>query len=138
MTEKQIEKQEQKEVKERQTPSPSITTPILIEIQQPKHHKDSKHYNQCLSHLHERKHKTPNQSGRSSPLKKCEKIEEEELEILDECDLEILDILSQPIDDENDDYKRNDIINWDEVDQDYEVFQQSNRRACPELMFSLV
>lgn len=107
--------------------------PLSIEISQSKQVKQSNYHQQCISRLHDRKQKTPKQSGRTSPLKQCEKIVQEELEILDECDLEILDILKNNNDPSENDFS-NDIIDWDAV-EDNEI--KGRISICPELMFSL-
>ena len=74
-------------------------------------------FSQKLKKVHERRSKTPNQKGRRSPLQKTIPIETD----FDECDLEIMKILSNP----------NDIVSTDEnSENDYyhEIYQEYDRQ----------
>ena len=70
------------------------------------------HLKENLKRRRDREANTPSQIGRQSPLRKCEMIETEE-SFVDECDLEIMSILSgspfdsddQMIFEENDDFE---------------------------------
>ena len=53
----------------------------------------------------ERKENEPKQFGKKSQLRQCENIEME-MDIADECDLEIMEILRQSSNNSDDDYQR--------------------------------
>jgi hypothetical protein len=58
-----------------------------------------------LQKRRERKENEPKQFGRKSQLRQCENMEFE-IEFIDECDLEIMEILKQSPNDSYDDYQR--------------------------------
>ena len=84
-----------------------------------------------LKKVQERRSKTPGRNRKPSPLQQSISIEELELEIPDECDLEIMEILSYP---ENENDENNDFTpfnnltndNYNDFDYSYERDYQRN------------